>query len=96
MPWSDPLALLVSAAVKYLEGNSNPAEELLVRAADGFDLADMHLHAAAARRRLGALRGDDRGRALMHQADDWMAGEDIRNAARFTRLIAPGMPDSDG
>jgi tetratricopeptide (TPR) repeat protein len=96
MPWSAPLALLVSAAVTYLEGNSNLAEDLLARAAAGFDLADMHLHAAAARRRLGALLGGERGRALTRQADDWMAGEDIRNAARFTRLIAPGMPDSDG
>jgi hypothetical protein len=90
MPWSDPLAVLVSAAVAHLEGNAVVAEERLARAVDGFDRADMKLHAAAARRRRGALLGGDSGRELMHQADEWMAAQAIRNVTSMTRLIAPG------
>ena len=54
-----------------------------------------HAHAAAARRRLGAAH-DERGRALVADADAWMAAQGIRNPARMTRLIAPGFPDPEG
>jgi hypothetical protein len=94
MPWSDPLALLLSAAVAYLESNTVLAEERLAGAVEGFDLADMKLYAAVARRRRGALLGGDSGRELMRQADDWMAAQGIRNVTGMTRLIAPGFPDS--
>jgi hypothetical protein len=94
MAWSDPLALLMSAAVAYLEGHAVLAERRLALAAQGFDLQGMKSYAAVARRRHGALLGGDRGRELMRQADDWMAAHGIRNAERMTRLIAPGFPDA--
>ena len=52
----------------------------------------MGLFAAAARRRLGGLLGGDEGRALIAQADAWMAGQEIRNPARMAACIAPGFP----
>jgi hypothetical protein len=46
------------------------------------------MSAAVARRRLGMLRKDDRGRELVCEADAWMAAQGIRNPSRMTRLIA--------
>jgi hypothetical protein len=95
MPWSDPLALLVNAAIAFLEGHTSLAERRLAGAVDGFERADMQLHAAAARRRRGALIGGDTGRQLMREAETWMAAEGIRNPVCMTRLLAPGFPDRD-
>ena len=72
---------------------STAAADRLAAAADGFDRADMKLYAAVARRRLGALRDDDRGRELVRRSDDWMAAQGIRNVDGMTRLLAPGFPD---
>jgi len=92
MPWSDPLGLLMSAAVAYLEGDAEAAECRLVGALDGFDRAKMKLYAAVARRRLGTLMNDDGGRELVRRAEDWMASQDIKEPALMTQLIAPGFP----
>jgi serine/threonine protein kinase len=93
MPWSNPIAHLVSAAVAYLEGDRLLATGLLTEAADGFDVADMHLYAAVARRRLGTLLGESHGRELLRQADEWMTSRTIRNPHHMTRLFAPGFDD---
>jgi hypothetical protein len=53
----------------------------------------MTLHAAVARRRLGFVQDDDRGRVLVDTVDAWMAGQAIRNPAHMARLFAPGFPD---
>ena len=53
----------------------------------------MRLHAAAARRRIGALQDDAVGRELQRQADEWMARQHIKNPACMTRMLAPGFPD---
>ena len=96
MGWSDAIALLLGAAVTYLEGRSGNARDMLAAAVDAFERADMRFHAAVARRRLGALHDGERGRALVDEADAWMAAQGIRNPARMTRLIAPGFPDPEG
>ncbi len=44
---------------------------------------------AAARRRLGALLGGDRGRELVAAAERWMAGAGIKNPDRMTYLVSP-------
>ncbi len=93
--WSDAIALLLSAAVSYLEGRSGAAGEMLAAAVAAFERADMGSHAAAARRRLGGLQHDERGRALVADADAWMAAHGIRNPARMTRMLAPGFPDPE-
>jgi hypothetical protein len=53
----------------------------------------MQLYAAVARRRLGALLGGERGRALRQRTEEWMASQEIRNPGAMSRLIAPGLPD---
>jgi hypothetical protein len=52
----------------------------------------MQLYAAVARRRIGALQDDARGRELHRQAEEWMAAQTIRNPTAFTRMLAPGFP----
>ena len=93
MPWSDPIALLLSAAVAYLEGQAADALAHLQDALDRFSRADMNLYAAVTRRRLGALQDDEGGREQMRQARDWMAAQQIKNPVAMTRMLAPGFPD---
>jgi hypothetical protein len=92
-PWSSSLALLVRATVAHLEGNATLAVAQLTDAVDAFGAADMQLYAAVARRRLAALVGGDLARALRTESDDWLAAQEIRNAAAMSRLIAPGLPE---
>ena len=60
------------------------------KAVDGFEAADMALYAAAARRRLGELRGGDEGRELIRQSEEWMSKQQIKNPVAVTNLMAPG------
>jgi hypothetical protein len=93
MPWSDPIALVLQAGIAFLEGRTPLALRYLHDAADRFERADMRLHAAAARRRIGALQNDAAGRELQQNAEQWMATQDIKNPAGMTRMLAPGFPD---
>ena len=95
MPWSDPIALLLEAAIASLDGRTAPAVRGLHAAVSQFDRADMQLYAAVARRRLGTLQDDADGRAVKGEAEQWMAAQGIRNPAAMTRTLAPGFPDSD-
>ena len=93
MPWSDPIALLLSAAVAYLEGRAVQARDDLSAAVDRFVRADMNLYAAVTRRRIGVLQNDAHGREQMHQAGEWMVAQQIKNPVAMTRMLAPGFPD---
>jgi hypothetical protein len=90
MRWADPLANLLNAAIAYQRGDAVKAATLLSAAAEGFDLSDMHLYAAAARRRLGQIREANRGRELIAEADSWMEKQKIKNPVLMTRMLAPG------
>jgi tetratricopeptide (TPR) repeat protein len=92
-PWSVPMSRLVAATVAHLERKDAAAIERLTAAHDAFEAADMQLYAAVARRRLGALLGGERGRALRQRTEEWMASQEIRNPGAMSRLIAPGLPD---
>ena len=87
--------MLLSATVTHLEGRPDDACDMLAAAVAAFERADMTLHAAVVRRRLGVLQADGRGRALVDEADAWMAAHGIKNPARMARMIAPGFPDPD-
>jgi tetratricopeptide (TPR) repeat protein len=93
MPWSDPIALVVQAGVAFLEGRAPLALRHLHDAAGRFERADMRLHAAAARSRIGTLQDDAAGRDLRRQAEEWMAMQQIKNPAGMTRMLTPGFPD---
>ena len=93
LPWSQPLAERIRAALAAASGYESEAVQRLERAAAGFDSADMRLFAAAARWRRGQLVGGDEGRLLMAQAVDWMEQQRIRNHQRMTTLYMPGFAD---
>ena len=86
-PMARCFALLLRAGLANLSGDRDAAVRHLADAAKACEAADMHLYAAAARRRLGQVTGDD---ALVRQADEWMRGQEVRNPARMTDLLAPG------
>ena len=94
MPWSDPIALLVRAGVAYLEDNVAMSLRCLHDAVDRFEHADMNLYAAVARLRIGELQRDVVGRERQRAALAWMAAQNIKNPAGFTRMLAPGFPDA--
>jgi predicted Ser/Thr protein kinase len=94
MVWSDPLALLLKAGVAYLENDQGLALRLLHDAAQQFERADMKLYVAVTRRRIGALQSDAAGRACREHADAWFAAQDIKNPVAFTRMLAPGFPET--
>ncbi|MBI4510984.1 MAG: AAA family ATPase [Deltaproteobacteria bacterium] len=92
MPWSDPLALLLHAGVAESEQDTERAVVILQGAVKGFEAADMALHAACARRRLGTLLGGDAGRLLVRESDAWMSSQRVRNPERMAAMLAPGFP----
>jgi hypothetical protein len=93
LPWSQPLAERIRAALAAAAGHESEAAQMLERAAAGFDAVNMRLFAAAARRRRGQLVGGDEGRLLMAQADDWMREQQISNHQRMSALYMPGFAD---
>ena len=88
--WATPFVQLVNAAVAYQRGDHSKAVGLLSQAIESFDLADIDLYEAVARRRLGELLGNERGRRHIDEADAWMRKRQIKNPEAMTRMMAPG------
>ena len=88
--WTRALARLLQAGCAAVRADAAGAAARLREAIAGFEALGMALHAAAARRRLGALLGGEEGRALLSAADAWMADQEIRAPSRMTDLFAPG------
>src|SRR5262249_5193282 len=88
-----PLGALARAGAAYLLGAPERSAALLEEAIRGFDANGMQLHAACARRRLGALRGGSEGNALIAVGDRFMREQTIVRPDRFTAMLAPGFPD---
>jgi hypothetical protein len=93
-PWASAHAQMLRAGIAAVRRDFNRSAELLGAAITQFEAAEMHLNAAAARRRLGELLGGHAGRHLCTQTDEWMTRQTIRNPAGFTRVYAPGFPPS--
>jgi hypothetical protein len=93
MAWSDPIAMLLMAGIAHVEGNSRLALTYLHNAVNQFERADMNLYVAVARQRIAALQDNAAGRELQRQAGEWMAAQNIKNPAGFTRMLAPGFPE---
>jgi hypothetical protein len=92
-PWAEALARLIRAGVAAFRGDRASAGPLLEEAISRFEAEDMGLFAAAAKRRLGELRGGTQGQALVAEADAWMTGRGIVNPARMAATFAPGFPE---
>jgi Cdc6-like AAA superfamily ATPase len=92
MPYTDPMAWLLNAGIASLRGDPETAITKLRLAVDGFEKAELALHAAAARRRLGQLVGGPEGEELVSAANTWMTRQGIMNPTAMTALYAPGFP----
>jgi hypothetical protein len=86
--WTKAKAILIRACCAAIKKEPT-AVTLFGDAVVALEGVDMSLAAAAARRRQGELLGGDEGRALIHQADEWMTREEIRDPARMTAALAP-------
>ena len=95
-PWARAHAELLRAGIANARGDRRRAVAGLYAAAAQFEALEMHLHAAASRRRLGELLGAAPGHALITQADQWMHAQTIRDPARMTSVYAPGYTPSEG
>jgi serine/threonine protein kinase len=91
--WIRAQVAVLRAGVAWLDGDEAAARAHLDAAVAGFDAVEMALHAAAARRRRGALVGGAAGQADRDAADRVMRAEMIANPAAMTLLWAPGFPD---
>jgi eukaryotic-like serine/threonine-protein kinase len=90
MPWTAPLAAILSAGLASAQGNGRGAAEFLGTAADLADAAGMAGYANAARHQLGLLLGGDEGRDLVEKAREAMAGQGVQAPARFASMLVPG------
>jgi len=88
--WGEALGLLVRAGSAATRGRRERALEAVTQAAARLDAVDMALFAVAARRGQGELLGGEAGRALVAEADAWMAAQAIRRPDRMARMLAPG------
>ena len=88
------MACPIKAGVAAARGHSSQAANLFALALTQLEAVDMHLYAAASRRRLGEILGGDDGKAQVDRADSWMREQSIQNPARiadvFTAVVAPG------
>jgi serine/threonine protein kinase len=87
--WAESLSLLVSGCIAAARGDAERARSQLEESIRLCEAADMPLHAAAARLRLGELIGGDQGRALIARAREWMQSQSIRNPDRMAAMLAP-------
>jgi hypothetical protein len=90
MPWTAPLAAILSAGIASAEGNPSTAAASLRAAIDLADAAAMAGYVNAARYQLGLLLGGDEGRDLVGKAQDSMGAQGVRAPARFASMLVPG------
>jgi hypothetical protein len=91
-PWAHAHAQLLKAGIATMRGDHAQAATGLRAAAEEFTALEMHLHATAARRRLGEILGGAAGLALVSESDRWMREQTIRDPAHMTSIYAPGLP----
>jgi serine/threonine protein kinase len=90
MPWTAPLAAMVTALAENAEGNRAAAAAQLRIAIASAEAAGMPMHAMAARYCLGGLLGGDEGRELTSTAHAAMTAQTIRNPERWVGIYLPG------
>jgi serine/threonine protein kinase len=93
MPWTAPLGALVWAGVCDANGDRRGAIAHLRTAIASGEAADMRLHSAAARLRLGALVRGTEGDALLRRAREWMELQEVRVPEQMAAMLAPGFDD---
>ena len=86
VPWAVPYGRLVEAGIALVKKDDERARTLLRVSADGLDAVNMYSHAASARLVLGELLGGSEGEELVRGANEWFAGQGIRNPRAMARL----------
>jgi tRNA A-37 threonylcarbamoyl transferase component Bud32 len=94
MKWADPLAALLQAGVAFLRDDKQTTISLLSKGCAGFEGAHMKLYAAVAKRRLGEIIGGAKGELDIDNADCWMRDQKIKDPAKITRMLTPGIGSS--
>ena len=89
-PWSRALGALLDAARQVQSGCEEPAHRQLGLAIEQLDACGMRLYAAAARIRLGRLKGGDAGGALVDQGRAFIRQQGVKNEPGMLQLLAPG------
>ena len=89
VPYARATALLVRGLVRKRRGTVMAAQAALADAEARFTESDCALYAACARMRLGELRSGAAGRALVADAERWMASQGIGDPARVCAMLAP-------
>jgi hypothetical protein len=91
MTWTAPMAHLLRACIANARGDRDTCARSLRLAADTADAADMAMHAAIARRRLGETLASDSPEAetLRARADAWAAAQGVRSPGRLASMLAP-------
>ena len=90
MPWTAPLAWIVSAVAENAAGDREAAIAALRAVLESAEAANMPMHAAVARYRLGALLGGDKGNSLARSAHQAVGARGIRDPARWASIYLPG------
>jgi len=89
LAWTDAIATLRRAGILAARDDRDAAARELRAAVTACDAAELGLHAAAARVRLGELVGGDEGTALRDAGLAALHAEDVRNPDRMVALYAP-------
>jgi hypothetical protein len=89
-PWAGCLAGLIRAGAAATRRDRRGAIDELRRAIVACEAADMVLHAAAARVRLGEALGGEEGRTEIERGTERMSSAGIRVPQRVTEMLAPG------
>jgi eukaryotic-like serine/threonine-protein kinase len=99
-PWIGVFASLARAAAANAAGRLEEACRHLREAAERAHAADMALHEAAARHRLGTLLGGDEGQNLLLQAEADMHERGVSVPDRYAGMLLPGewtrIPETTG
>ena len=84
------LAAILSACVANVEGDHRRAEGALRRAIERAMIAEMFLHAEAARHQLGTLLGGQQGATMVSEAAEAMKARGVRVPERYAQMLVPG------
>ena len=91
MPWTAPLASILEAGLAQARGDRGGAQSALRAAIASAEVADMAVHAAAARHELGLSIGGEEGATLVREAEEAMTTRGIRAPTRFAPVLVPGI-----
>jgi hypothetical protein len=89
LPWASALGALLRGGVATARGDSQAAVAGMTAAVAALEACGMHLHAEAARFRLGQLTGGDAGAQHIAQATARMQRQGIREPERMAAMLAP-------